>query len=241
MFSRDARFLAIIGANGVMQIWEVATWTKRNEFRGHRDRPSTLAFTPGGQLLSGGLDTTVLAWDTRPRPVAGSVSLESAWNDLAERGADLSFKSEGRFLAAPAEAVKFFAEKIKLPAALDPKRIEGLLADLGNDEFSLRERASKALQELDEQAKPYLERALKSAESLEVRRRVEMILEQRRAAALTSEQIRQIRGVMILELIDDGNSRNLLKKWAAGPAGALLTGEAAAALQRLEGAAKAKR
>ena len=46
-----------------MQVWEVATWTKRNEFKGHRDRPTTLAFTPGGKLLSGSLDTTVLAWD----------------------------------------------------------------------------------------------------------------------------------------------------------------------------------
>ena len=64
-FSRDGRFLATAVPGDVIQIWEVATWTKRNEFKGHRDRPTTLAFAPGGQLLSGSLDTTVLAWDTR--------------------------------------------------------------------------------------------------------------------------------------------------------------------------------
>jgi WD40 repeat protein len=48
-----------------MHIWEVATWKKRVEFKGHRDRPTALPFAPGGQLLSGGLDTTVLVWDTR--------------------------------------------------------------------------------------------------------------------------------------------------------------------------------
>ena len=63
-FSRDGRFLATTGAGDVIQLWEMATWTKRHEFKGHRDQPTTLAFTPAGQLLSGSLDTTVLAWDT---------------------------------------------------------------------------------------------------------------------------------------------------------------------------------
>jgi len=111
-FSNDGRFLATALPEGAIRIWEVATWTKRNEFKGHRDRPTTLTFAPGGQLLSGSVDTTVLAWDIRPPRVAGSVSLESAWNDLATREAGESFKSEGRFLTSPADAVKFLAEKV---------------------------------------------------------------------------------------------------------------------------------
>jgi WD40 repeat protein/beta-lactamase regulating signal transducer with metallopeptidase domain len=62
-FSRDGRFLATAVAGEVIQVWEVATWKKRNEFKGHRDPLTALAFTPGGQLLSGSADTTVLAWD----------------------------------------------------------------------------------------------------------------------------------------------------------------------------------
>jgi hypothetical protein len=58
---------------------------------------------------------------------------------------------------------------------------------------------------------------------------------------IASEQLRQIRAVMVLELIDGDESRNLLKKWAGGLNGALLTEEALAALKRLEGTAKAKR
>ena len=205
----------------------MATWTKRNEFKGHRDRPTTLTFAPAGQLLSGSLDTTVLAWDIRPPRVAVSVSLESAWNDLATREAGESFQSEGRFLAAPADAVKFFAEKVKPVAALDPKRIQRLLADLDSDEFAVREAASKALLGLDEQAIPYLEATLKSTESLEVRLRVKRILEQRRRSRDSPRnRLRQIRAVMVLERIGDGESKNLLKRWAGGPAGALLTMEA---------------
>src|SRR5579883_391642 len=75
-FSRDGRFLATAVSGGVLQIWEVATWTKRNEFRGHRDQLTSVTFAPGGQLLSGSLDTTVLAWDMRPPRVADRKSLE---------------------------------------------------------------------------------------------------------------------------------------------------------------------
>jgi RNA polymerase sigma factor (sigma-70 family) len=233
-FSRDGRFLAITAPGDAIQIWETATWTKRNEFKGHRDQTTDLTFAPDGRLLSGSLDTTALAWDTRPPRVGGSVTLESAWKDLADRESGRSFKSEGRFLEAPAEAARFFAEKIKPAEALDPKRVRRLLADLDGNEFAVREAASEALAGLDEQATPQLEAALKSTESAEVRTRLARILEGKRRAALTPDQIRQTRAVMVLERIGDGEAKTLLKRWAGGPAGARLTTEAEAALKRLE-------
>jgi hypothetical protein len=144
-------------------------------------------------------------------------------------------------LASPADAVKLFAEKIKPVEALDPKRIQRLLADLGSDEFAVREAASQALHGLDEQAIPYLEATLKRPESLEVRLRVKRILEQKQGVAITSEQLRQIRAVMVLERIGAGEAKNLLRRWAGGPVGALLTMEASAALKRLEAVSKANR
>jgi RNA polymerase sigma factor (sigma-70 family) len=237
-FSRDGRFLATAVPGGVIQIWEVATWTKRNEFKDHRNQPTTVTFAPNGQLLSGSQDTTVLAWDMRPPRVAGSVTLESAWNDLAKRDDAESFQSEGRFLGTPADAVKLFAARIKPVEALDPKRVERLLADLGSNKFAVREAASKALAGLDEQATPYLEETLKSTGSAEVRARVTRILKQRRGAGITADQIRQIRAVMVLERIRDGEAKDLLKRWAGGPVGARLTTEAAAALKRLEAVSK---
>src|SRR5207253_433398 len=121
------------------------------------------------------------------------------------------------------------------------KQVQRWLADLGSDEFAVREPASKALEELDRQAIPHLEAALKRAASLEVRRRLERLLEQQQTATLSSEQLRQIRAVTVLELIGNGESRNLVKRWAGGPAGALLTMEATEALKRLEAASKTKR
>ncbi|HWG42285.1 MAG TPA: sigma-70 family RNA polymerase sigma factor [Gemmataceae bacterium] len=232
-FSCAGRSLATASYDGTIRIWETATWTEQTHFKS-QERTTALAFTPSGQILCGNPDTTVLAWDIRPPRVARSVPLESAWNDLATRESAASFQSEGRFLAAPADAVKLFAEKIKPVEALDPKRIQRLIADLGSDVFAVREAASQALHGLDEQALPYLEATRKRPESLEVRLRVTRILEQRQGVAITSERLRRIRAVAILERIGDGASKKLLKRWAGGPVGALLTREASAALKRLE-------
>jgi hypothetical protein len=244
-FSCDGRSLATASLDGTIRIWETATWTERTRFKGHLEELTAVAFTPSGQLLCAGLDTTVLGWDLRPPRVAASVPLERAWNDLATWEAGESFRSAGRFLAAPAETVKLFAEKIKPVAAFDPKRVQRLLADLGSDVFAAREAASQALGELDVQAIPYLEEAMKNAGSLEIRLRVKPILERKqreqRAGLTSSEQLRQMRAVMVLEWIGDGESKNLLKRWAGGSVGARLALEAAAALKRLETVSQATR
>ena len=125
--------------------------------------------------------------------------------------------------------------------ALDPKRDQRWLANVDSDAFAVREAASQALDGLDRQASPYLEATLENTKSAEVRERVKKILERRWGAAIAPEQLRQVRAVMVLERIGDGESKNLLKQWADGPAGALLTTEAAAALKRLEAVSKPKR
>src|SRR5262249_18188701 len=138
-FSPDGRTVAL--AHGVqfggaaklpedadtVRLYEVATWTVRATLRGGQGRVTALTLAPTGRLLGGGADRPVVAWDVRPPRVAVSVPLEKAWTDLGAKVAGESFKSEGRFLAAPGVTVRFFTEKIKPAEALDPKRIERLL------------------------------------------------------------------------------------------------------------------
>jgi HEAT repeat protein len=143
-------------------------------------------------------------------------------------------------LSVPADTARYFAERVQPGEALDPQRVQRLLADLDSDEFAVREAASSTLEGLDQQAIPFLESTLNSTESAEVRGRVSRILGRLWGAVIPLEQIRRVRAVAVLERIGDGESKNLLKKWAGGPAGAPLTTEAAAALKRLEGASKTK-
>lgn len=238
-FSRDGRYLATIASRDAVHIWEVATWTRLKVLKGHRDRPTALAFTPGGQLLSGSVDTTVLAWDLRPPQPSGKVTLDSAWSDLAKYECAEAFKAEGAFLAKAPEAIRFFAAKVKPEAPVDAKRVQQLIGDLDSDQFAEREAASKALSALGRQVIPWLEDTVKTAKSTEVQDRAKKLVEGLKDARATTDQLRQMRALLVLELIDDDESRSLLARWASGPAGALLTTEASAALIRL--AVKSKR
>ena len=238
-FSPDGRSLATATPEGLIQIWETATWTVLTEFSGHRDQPTALMFTPSGQLLSGSLDTTVLAWNTRPPRSDAPATLDSAWTDLVKRDASIAFKAQGRFLSAPSETIKVFAERIK-PADDMSMRIKQLIAELDSEKYSVRENASKTLGELGEQARPYLEESIKNVKSQEATDRMRKILDDPKEISLTPEQLRQIRAVQVLEWINDATSKDLLKKWAGGFKGALLTGQGKAALKRLEDAAMIK-
>jgi RNA polymerase sigma factor (sigma-70 family) len=62
-FSRDGKLLALAVPDGVIQIWDTATWSKRKEFRGYEDRTITLTFGPDGKLYTGNRDSTVLVFD----------------------------------------------------------------------------------------------------------------------------------------------------------------------------------
>jgi RNA polymerase sigma factor (sigma-70 family) len=64
-FVADGKTLAVATQAGAIQLWDTSTWKIKGEFRGHRDRITALASGPGARLFSGGVDTTVLAWDTR--------------------------------------------------------------------------------------------------------------------------------------------------------------------------------
>ena len=149
-FSRDGRLLATASYDGTIHIWEVATWTERSHFKCADERTTALAFTPGGQILCGGVDTTVLAYDVLLQPADVAGSLKTAWNALIEKDARQAFTAQRQLLASPAAAVKLFAEKIKPIEVADGERLRKRIADLDDADFAIREGAVKALLELGE-------------------------------------------------------------------------------------------
>lgn len=246
-FSPDGRTLAYGGTSGVIHLWETTTEQERQVFTGHQsggDERGTFAagvavlvFTPDGRtLISGGGDTTLLVWDvfgsgqhaqTRRTPKA----MADLWADL---GADAgkAHDAVGALIAAREEAVSFLKGKLQAATLRDAKRLAQLLADLDSDEFAVRERASHALEALNESAVPHLRKALADNPSAEVRRRLEEILKQQESAP-TGDRLRALRAVEVLEHIATPEAQGVLRGLAKGAPEARLTRDAKMSSERL--------
>jgi RNA polymerase sigma factor (sigma-70 family) len=233
-FAPDGRTFATASLDGTTLLWEVATWSVRAEFRGHRDRVTALAFAPDGRLLSGGLDTTVLAWDPRPPRPRARPALGTAWDDLGRAEAKPAFAAQGRLLASPAESIALFAEKIKAVEPADPKRLARLIADLDSPVFATRQQATSDLKGIGSQAAPAVREAVKKADSLEIRRRLENLLDEWDNRAPSPAELRMLRAVEVLEWANTPEARKLLTRWATGAPGTRLTAAAEGALQRVK-------
>jgi hypothetical protein len=127
--------------------------------------------------------------------------------------------------------------KKRLPpaAAPDAKRLADLIADQDSETFARRDAAMKGLADLGELAEPALRAALENGPSLEVRRRLEELLEKLAGLGTTGEPLRASRAVEALERIGTPEARQVLTRLAAGAPGAWRTREAKAALDRLAG------
>jgi DNA polymerase-1 len=109
--------------------------------------------------------------------------------------------------------------------------VKFLLASARVRKAAWKTNARDELEKLGEPAAPALRQALENKPSLEVRRRIEELLE--KAKTPTGENLRSLRAVQVLEHIGTDEARQVLKKLAEGAAGARLTQEAKASLERL--------
>src|SRR5205823_6466636 len=109
----------------------------------------------------------------------------------------------------------------------------GLLADLDAVKYAKREAALRELAKIGDQADPVVRQALQSGPPLEVKIRLEAVLEKIEAIALPLETLQTLRAVEALEHIGTAEARQLLGVLAQGAAPERLTQSATASLQRL--------
>jgi hypothetical protein len=133
-----------------------------------------------------------------------------------------------------AEAPKQIGERIAVPAGAPPGRIAKLIADLGDEEFAVREAAVKELEALGVESVPHLQTVAEKSASAEVRKLATDTLIRIDKTPPSPEELRAVRAVEILENLATADARAVLSKLAAGPAGHRLTLEATAALARLK-------
>ena len=242
-FSPDGRTLAWgVPRDSIIRLGEVLTGKERHRLAGHRGYVESAVFGHEGKfLVSGATDTTALVWDLGPRlPAAaapakspGEMEMAAWWADLVSEDARRAYGSIQALLAVPRQAVPFLKERLRPIAMPDAKRIAQLIADLDNERFAVRERATQELGELGELAEPALQKALEGRPSLELRRRVEGLMANLRRLVPSPGTRQSMRAIEVLEHIGTPEARDVLKALAQGAPEARQTQEAKAALERL--------
>jgi RNA polymerase sigma factor (sigma-70 family) len=169
---------------------------------------------------------------SRPAGEVRAEELGILWADL---GGDLfrARQVSWALIGSPAQAVPLLREKMQpVSIKVDGARLTRLVAELDDDQFTVREAAEKELDRLGEVTGPALRKALAGQPSPELRRRLERLLEKQDEANLTPERLRARRGLDVLERIGTAEARQVVERLAGGTPEAWLTREAKATLER---------
>ncbi len=218
----------------VVSLWEVASGAEIRRFHGHEHLIDGLAFAPDGRTFySASEDSTVLQWDVFGLGVAVTKpeQLDGLWNDLGSRDAAKAYRAITALLGAPKQTVAFLKTHLHPVPDVEAKHLARLIADLDEERFAVREKATEGLTSYGDRAESALRKTLEEKPSLEVRRRIEAILEQLNRP-LTGKQLRNLRAIEVLEHIGTLPAQEVLQEIARGAPVSRPTREAKAALRR---------
>ena len=257
-FSKDGKMVVTSFREGnkydgqtVLTLRETETGRERGHFLGQHGQTRSLAISADGRfIVSGADDTSALVWDaTRPRtrnaPLrrqSEAIDVASHFKNLSGQNAEPAYASMWSLISAPKKTVSFLGAQSSLFVRTDARAIQQWVEDLDSDEFAKRERAFQELGLRLDEAESHLKKALQSKPSLELRRRINQLLEER-STGPTGRELQRLRVIEILEHIAAQDATRpaaitLLKKFAAGAAGARPTEEAKVSLARLAERAK---
>src|SRR5262249_9064041 len=157
------------------------------------------------------------------------------WDALASQQASKAWPSMVRLAHHPAEAVALLRKHLRpaLAKKLSEAALRRLVDGLGSDNFATRRRSQEALSDAAPRISSRLERALREADDLEVKKRLRAALQSATFWPCPPET-RSVRAVEVLERLGTPEARKFLRELTAGNADARLTIEAKEALKRLE-------
>jgi len=235
-FSPDGKTLAS-GSGMTLHLWDALTGKEIRTFNGHKGGISSVSFSPDGKTLaSGSSDTTALVWQMpgHERGLLANPSqetLDSWWSRLASDDVPQAHAAIAALVQSPQASVPFLKERVRPVVPADAERLEQLLAGLKSDQFEVRQKVSHELEQLGDLAEPMLRGVLNGMPSLEVRQRVDALLD--KLQNLSGERLRLWRVIRVLEAIGTPETQAVLKTLSAGAPASRLTQDAKASLERL--------
>ncbi|HEY7428549.1 MAG TPA: hypothetical protein VH682_30245, partial [Gemmataceae bacterium] len=135
-------------------------------------------------------------WHTKP---LSPRQLETCWTALANEDTAEAYNAVWPLVAAPEQAVPFLRKRLQPVPRPDAKAVAQLIADLDGDDFMVRQNAAEELGKYGDAVTTALQRTLEGKPSLEVRRRIQQLLDQTRV--WTAERLRDHRAIQALEHI----------------------------------------
>lgn len=221
-----------------VSIVEWASGQVRSEIPVATAPPHSLCFSPDGASLAIGTgDTSVLIYDVADlkRAIEKPNAPDALWDMLTGDSAKRAWDAIRELSARPDVAMPLLIEKIKPIVAADKpakEQVAKWIEQLDAPAFADRESASKSLATHGKHYEADLRAAIETTASLEVKERLEKIVEKIMKPVLPN--VMEVRAIELLERIGTADARALLTKIAAGDATHPLTKDAAASLKRLQ-------
>jgi hypothetical protein len=239
VFSANGDILAVC-ESCVVELWDALSGRKLGRLVGHTGWIKAAAFVPGTSFLAtASEDTTILLWDVagliRQRKTVALTpeALASAWKDLAAPDAAQAYRAMAALRQDGPQAVAFLGGMLKPQLPVLAKDVERWLKDLDDARFAVRDQAAQELKKHFDGAAPALRKALAAKTSLEMQRRLTLLLERAEEGRWLPEALRTLRAIELLEHIGSPEARAVLQTLADGAPDARLTREAKASLERL--------
>jgi WD40 repeat protein len=243
VFAPDGRTLASGSQDGTVRVWEAASGKEARCFRGHTDGVNCVAFAPDGRaLVSGSRDYTLLLWDLTGLSCGdGRLAdqdltegqLAMCWQDLAGADVPKAHRAVWSLAAGGDRAARFLGTKLAPVPAAVKDHIPPWVAALDDDDFAVRQKATRELERVGLLAEAPLRRAQGRGPSAEARRRITALLEKLEAPVPPPGRVREIRALAALEQIATPVAQAVLQRLAEGASEAWLTQEAKGSLKRL--------
>jgi hypothetical protein len=243
--SPDGRTLATGSIDGSVGIWELITGKERRQFPKHLDGAFAVTFSVDGRLLaSSGADTTILVWDVTSQlqeKVPGAVLLPAQlpplWDELADDDPLKANRAMRALAVAPEVSLPFVKDRLNRLATPDARDVSRWIAELGDGQLFVRERATQELEKRGALVEPALQTAQAARPPLEARRRLERLLAKLAEPVPPTLVLQGLRALETLEMMPTPAAVQALEALGRSMPETRLSRDAAAAARRQRGSA----